>query len=100
MARGPIHMVGWYRRGDADFAAVWFTVGGKRAFWKNDEYEKLFVEARSTVDEEARLASYHRMMEIMHEEAPAIFLFLWAAGFAVAHSTSIVYEPATPGGGT
>ena len=75
MDMGPLHMVGWYSLGDADFAAVWFTEGGKRAFWKNDEYEKLFVEARSTVDEEARLASYHRMMEIMHEEAPAIFLF-------------------------
>jgi peptide/nickel transport system substrate-binding protein len=72
---GPLHMVGWYSVGDADFATVWFTEKSGRAYWKNDEYERLFVEARSTVDEAARLKAYHRMMEIMHEEVPAIFLF-------------------------
>ena len=35
----------------------------------------LFVEARSTVDEARREQAYHRMMEILHEEAPSIFLF-------------------------
>lgn len=72
---GPIHMVGWYSLGDADFAAVWFTEATGRAFWKSDEYERLFVEARSTVDQPAREKAYHRMMEIMHEDAPAICLF-------------------------
>jgi peptide/nickel transport system substrate-binding protein len=33
------------------------------------------VEARSTVDEARRLAAYRRMMEILNEEAPSIFLF-------------------------
>ncbi|MDN5925884.1 MAG: ABC transporter substrate-binding protein [Hyphomicrobiales bacterium] len=72
---GPIHMVGWYSLGDADFATVWFTEASGRSFWHSDEYEKLFVEARSTVDENARLKAYHRMMALMHEEAPSIFLF-------------------------
>jgi peptide/nickel transport system substrate-binding protein len=72
---GPMHMVGWYSLGDADFNTVWFTEGGKRSFWKNDEYERLFLAARSTVDEAARLKAYHRMMEIMHEENPSSFLF-------------------------
>ncbi len=72
---GPMHMVGWYSLGDADFATVWFTQASGRAFWKNDEFEKLFVQARSTVDEAARAQAYHRMMAIMHEEAPAIYLF-------------------------
>ena len=27
------------------------------------------------MDEQARLKIYHRMMEIMHEELPSIFLF-------------------------
>ncbi len=75
MDMGPMHMVGWYSLGDADFATVWFTEGGKRAFWKNDEFEKLFVDARSTVDDKARLAAYHRMTQIMHDEAPAVYLF-------------------------
>lgn len=75
MDLGPMHLVGWYSLGDADFNTVWFTEGGKRNFWVSPEYEKLFVEARSTVDEKKRLAAYARMMEIMHEENPAMFLF-------------------------
>jgi peptide/nickel transport system substrate-binding protein len=72
---GPSHLVGWFSLGDADFATIWFTRGGQRAFWHNEEYERLFVEARSTVDEARRLAAYRRMMEILNEEAPSIFLF-------------------------
>jgi peptide/nickel transport system substrate-binding protein len=75
MDMGPMHMVGWYSLGDADFNTVWFTDASKRAFWKNDEYERLFNEARSTVDEKKRLQAYHRMMEIMHAENPAVFLY-------------------------
>ncbi len=72
---GPMYMVGWYSLGDADFATVWFTEASGRTVWVNPEYEKLFVEARSTVDQAARLKAYHRMMEIMHEEAPTLYLF-------------------------
>jgi len=72
---GPTHLVGWFSLGDADFNTIWFTRGGRRAFWHNEEYERLFVEARSTVDEAKRLVAYNRMMEIMQEEAPSIFLF-------------------------
>lgn len=72
---GPIHMVGWYSLGDADFASVWFTEKSGRAFWKNDEYERLFLTARSTVNKGEREKAYNRMMEIMHAEVPAIFLF-------------------------
>ncbi|MBI2116241.1 MAG: hypothetical protein HYT85_14310 [candidate division NC10 bacterium] len=72
---GPIHMVGWYSLGDADFATVWFTEGGKRTLWNNAEFEKLFIEGRTTVDSAKRVKIYHRMMEIMHEENPSIFLF-------------------------
>ena len=72
---GPMHMVGWYSLGDADFSTVWFTDGSNRAYWKNDEYEKLFLEGRSTMDVAVREKAYHRMMEIINEEAPPIFLF-------------------------
>ncbi len=75
MDMGPMHLVGWYSLGDADFAAVWFTQASGRSFWKNEEFEKLFEAARSTVDEAARLKAYHRMMEIMYAEVPAIFLY-------------------------
>jgi peptide/nickel transport system substrate-binding protein len=72
---GPVYMIGWYSLGDADFATVWYTKGGRRSVWVNDEYEKLFVEARSTNDQAARLTKYHRMMEILHAENPSMFLF-------------------------
>lgn len=72
---GPIHMVGWYSLGDPDFATVWFTEASERALWHNKEYEELFLKARSTVDGIARRRIYRRMMEIMHEDIPAIFLF-------------------------
>ena len=72
---GPMHMVGWYSLGDADFASVWFTEASGRAFWKDDEYERLFVAARSTVDTAARAAAYHRMMRIMADQSPCVFLF-------------------------
>jgi len=72
---GPMHMVGWFSLGDADFATIWYAKAGERAFWTNDEYERLFVEARSTVDQAAREKAYHRMMEILHEQNPSIFLF-------------------------
>lgn len=72
---GPMHIVGWYSIGDADFATVWFTQESQRAFWKNEEYEDLFIKARSTVDQAERQQYYNRMMEIFHEENPAICLF-------------------------
>lgn len=72
---GPMNMVGWYSLGDADFAAVWFTKASHRSFWYNSEYESLFAAARSTVDQGARLRDYHRMMAIMRDEAPSVFLF-------------------------
>ncbi len=72
---GPMHSVGWYSLGDADFSTVWFTQDSGRAYWKNDEYEELFVKARTTVNDQEREKIYHRMMEILHEENPAVFLF-------------------------
>ena len=72
---GPIYMIGWYSLGDADFATVWYTKGGRRTTWVNEEFERLFVEARSTNDSAVRLAKYHRMEEILYEENPSMFLF-------------------------
>jgi peptide/nickel transport system substrate-binding protein len=83
---GPAHLVGWYSLGDADFAAVWFTKGSGRSFWVDPEYEKLFLEARTTVDQDKRLAAYHRMMAIMHEANPAIFLYGLPSIYGVSKS--------------
>ncbi len=72
---GPIHMVGWFSLGDADFSTVWFTEDSGRAYWKSDEYEELFAKARATVDQTEREGYYHRMMEILHEENPSVYMF-------------------------
>lgn len=70
----PSYMVGWFSVGDADFNTVWYTQAAGRSYWKNEEYEKLFLAARSTVDEAERIKHYNRMMEIMHQENPSLFL--------------------------
>lgn len=57
--------------------------GGKRATWFNEEYERLFVEGRSTNDRAARLRAYIRMAEILHEENPSMFLFGFPSLYAV-----------------
>jgi peptide/nickel transport system substrate-binding protein len=72
---GVLYMIGWYSVGDADFASVWYTQGGFRTKWIDPEYEQLFVAARSTNDIAERIKDYHRMMEILHEQNPSIFLF-------------------------
>jgi len=72
---GPMHMVGWYNLGDADFAAVWYTQAGLRTRWADPEYDKLFVAGRSTNDTAEREKIYHQMMTILHEQNPSIFLF-------------------------
>jgi peptide/nickel transport system substrate-binding protein len=85
---GPIYMIGWYSLGDADFASVWFTEGSKRSVWTHPEYEQLFLAARSTNDQAAREKAYHRMMEILYAENPAMFLFGLPSLYAVSRKVS------------
>lgn len=82
---GPIYMVGWYSLGDADFATTWYTKGGNRTTWTNPDYERLFIEARSTTDTAARERAYHQMMAIMHRENPSMFLFGLPSIYAVSN---------------
>ena len=70
-----MYQVGWFSVGDADFSTVWYTDGSKRNYWSNAEFNRLWAEGRATMDEAARLKIYQRMMAIMHEETPSIFLF-------------------------
>ncbi len=72
---GALHVNGWYSLGDADFASVWYTKGGLRSNWIDPDYEQLFVAARSTTDTAEREKIYRRMMEILSQQTPAIFLF-------------------------
>ncbi|BBK34576.1 peptide/nickel transport system substrate-binding protein [Stella humosa] len=73
--QGPMYQIGWFSVGDADFNTVWYTEASKRNYWTNAEFDRLWEQGRSTLDEAERLRIYHRMMAIMHEELPSIFLF-------------------------
>jgi len=68
-------MIGWYNLGDADFATVWYTKAGLRTRWNNEDYEKMFVAARSTNDVNERVRLYREMMALAYRENPSIFLF-------------------------
>jgi peptide/nickel transport system substrate-binding protein len=72
---GPLHMIGWYSLGDADFATVWYTKAGHRTNWYSEKYEQLFTAARSTNDEKERIRLYHEMGALAYEEMPSLFLF-------------------------
>ena len=72
---GPLYMVGWYSLGDADFALVWYTKAGRRTNWNSEDYDKMFVAARSTNDEKERVRIYHEMDALTFKENPSLFLF-------------------------
>lgn len=72
---GALHVNGWYSLGDGDFASVWYTEAGRRSTWIDPTYDRMFVEARSTNDVAERTRIYHRMMAVLAEQTPAIFMF-------------------------
>ena len=72
---GPLHMIGWYNLGDADFATVWYTKAGLRTRWYSEEYDKMFVAARSTNDTDERVKIYREMGALAYRENPSLFLF-------------------------
>jgi ABC-type transport system substrate-binding protein len=58
---------------------------GNIAFWKNEEFNNLILEAKETFDRDERTELYEQAQVIFHEEAPWI---------PVAHS--VVTEPMQP----
>jgi peptide/nickel transport system substrate-binding protein len=49
--------------------------GWNTAYYANDEYDEMFVEARSTGDRDRREELYKQMQEIIIDEVPIIWLF-------------------------
>jgi peptide/nickel transport system substrate-binding protein len=81
---GALHVNGWYSLGDGDFASVWYTEAGKRSNWIDPAFDKMFVEARSTNDGAERTRIYNRMMAVLAEQTPAIFMFGLPSLYGVA----------------
>ena len=71
----PMHIIGWYNVGDAEFAMVWYSTKSGRSYWENQEFDELFSQAQATIDPAEREALFHQANEMMHENLPSVFLF-------------------------
>lgn len=72
--------LGWGGTVESDPKQIFHSsanVGGGDNYvsYKNPELDKLIDEARVTVDDDARLALWHRVHQILHEDQPYTFLF-------------------------
>lgn len=61
--------------------------------FKNEEYETLWAELQSALDQDRRLAIGYRMQEIIHEEAPWIFLHISPDTYGVSEKVDWVPRP-------
>jgi peptide/nickel transport system substrate-binding protein len=80
-----LFQLGWTGdNGDPDnFLAVLFdglASSSIRTQWKNEDYHKLILQGKQTVDQEKRAEIYKKALQIFFDEVPAI---------AIAHSTVI-----------
>lgn len=50
--------------------------------WKNERLNELYAEERKTVNSPEREAMFHEMVQILHDEAPYIYLFHPASAWA------------------
>lgn len=55
--------------------------GNNDTGWANDEYDRLAVRARHTIDPGERLALFHRMEEILLKEMPVIPLYFYRSHY-------------------
>ena len=80
---GPMHLIGWYNVGDADFGMVWYWTGSGRHFWDNPDFDRLFVASRSELNAAKRQALLHEAGQLMNLQRPSVFLFQLPALYAV-----------------
>jgi len=95
------YLIGWGNSNyDADRTLFTMLYGGTVeggpsqsvfSYWQNEEFDRLVLEARQTLDEEERQRLYHQAQEIVVEEAP--WLFLYQQGDAYGVSTNLNWEP-------
>jgi peptide/nickel transport system substrate-binding protein len=74
---GDGFFIGWYALPvpDAAQALAWYTSDNLYAYWKNPDFDQIFVTLSTSLVEADRLKAAHRAIEIMREEAPMIFLY-------------------------
>jgi len=74
-------VMAWTIPVDPDIYDVWNSTKTKEGelnhiSFKNEEVDALIDEARFTLDRETRKNAYYRIQEILHEEAPYVFLYV------------------------
>jgi len=92
---------GWPDYADPNGPAIrywgeyWPADGWNTAYYQNDEYDEMFIEARSSGDRERREELYTQMQEVLLDEVPIIWLFQnkWVR----AHRAEISNLTYTPG---
>jgi peptide/nickel transport system substrate-binding protein len=71
-----LYIWGWGGDVDPNFILSVMTTGSiedwSDCMWSNEEYDKLFLEQQTQVDVEERVATVHRMQEIIYDESPYI----------------------------
>jgi len=82
-------LMGWSLSQDPDQFDIWHSskTGPKElnfTSYRNDEVDRLLIEARGTFDIRKRKACYYRMQEIIADEQPYTFLYVPAALPAVS----------------
>jgi len=74
-------LLGWSMGRDPDNYDIWHSSKikpGEFNFisYKNDEVDKLLVDARRTFDQEKRKVCYHKIHAILYDEEPYMFLYI------------------------
>lgn len=85
------YMIGWFSSPvfDADKQLSWFASSSPYTYWKNAEFDRLVLQARSEKDASKRLQLYEQATQLMYDQAPAVFLFdeevIYAVGKKLAY---------------
>jgi peptide/nickel transport system substrate-binding protein len=74
---GPIWLIGWGTN-SMDAETIYgplFKSPGIFVNWHNEDFNRMFEEAQTIMDEKKRLAQYHRINKLWIEEMPAVPLY-------------------------
>ena len=74
---GPVWLIGWGTN-SMDAETIYgplFKTPGIFVNWHNEDFNRMFEEAQSIMDEKKRLAEYHRINKLWIEEMPAVPLY-------------------------
>jgi peptide/nickel transport system substrate-binding protein len=94
---------GWYVEPDPDSMLSYLTcdqlASWNDAWFCNEEYDRLYEEQNSAVDEEERVEAVQRMQEILFEEAPYLVTAYNTIGEAVRTDRFACFQPQPDPGG-